>query len=138
VLETSMAKFAQPNTTARSPRVKLGGTVLSLLLLENGRQLCARLHQVSTSGGLLHVDEPLDEGIKVELAFHVGKTTVRGKARLFFPMWATQGCLQPFAFDSLAEEDIRKLQADLEKLLKASTSPIDSRENDTPLRGNNT
>lgn len=129
-----MAKFAQPNTTARAPRVKLGGTVLSLLLLENGRQLCARLHQVSTSGGLLHVDEPLDEGIKVELAFRVGKTTVRGKARLFFPMWATQGCLQPFAFDSLAEEDIRKLQADLEKLLKASTLPVSSTENSaTPL-----
>lgn len=129
-----MAKFAQPNTTARSPRVKLGGTVLSLLLLENGRQLCARLHQVSTSGGLLHIDKPLDEGIKVELAFHVGKTTVRGKARLLFPMWATQGCLQPFAFDSLAEEDIRKLQADLEKLLKASALPVCSTENSaTPL-----
>jgi hypothetical protein len=124
-----MAKFAQPNRTARAPRVKLGGTVLSLLLLENGRQLCARLHQVSTSGGLLHVDEPLDEGIKVELAFHVGKSTVRGKARLFFPMWATQGCLQPFAFDNLADEDIRGLQADLEKLLKASTLPVSSTEN---------
>jgi hypothetical protein len=116
-----MAKLTQPKTTTRAPRVKLAGTVLSLLLLENGRQLCARLHQVSTSGGLLHVKEPLDEGIKVELAFHVGKTTVRGKARLFFPMWATQGCLQPFAFDSLAEEDVRKLQGDLQKLLETST-----------------
>jgi hypothetical protein len=124
-----MTKFAQPNTTPRAPRVKLGGTVLSLLLLENGRQLCARLHQVSTSGGLLHVDEPLNEGIKVELAFHVGKSTVRGKARLFFPMWATQGYLQPFEFDSLAEEDIRKLQVDLQKLLQASTLPISSPEN---------
>jgi hypothetical protein len=116
-----MAKLAQSKATARAPRVKLGGKVLSLLLLENGRQLRARLHQVSTSGGLLHVNEPLDEGIKVELAFHVGKTTVRGKARLFFPMWATQGCLQPFAFDHLAEEDVKKLQSDLQKLLEAST-----------------
>jgi hypothetical protein len=124
-----MAKLTQPNTTARAPRVRLGGKVLSLMLLENGRQLCARLHQVSTSGGLLHIDQPLDEGIKVELAFHVGKNTVRGKARLFFPMWATQGCLQPFAFDNLAEEDIRKLQVDLQKLLEASNLPVTSGEN---------
>lgn len=127
-----MPKFAHPNTTSRAPRVKLGGKVLSLLLLENGRQLCARLHQVSTSGGLLHIDQPLDEGIKVELAFHVGKSTVRGKARLFFPMWATQGYLQPFAFDNLAEEDIRKLQVDLEKLLEASGLPAPGSENSSP------
>lgn len=130
-----MAKFTHPNTTARAPRVKLGGKVLSLLLLENGRQLCARLHQVSTSGGLLHIDQPLDEGIKVELAFHVGKSTVRGKARLFFPMWATQGYLQPFAFDDLSEEDIRKLQADLQKLLQSSTGPVVAAENTAAADG---
>jgi len=127
-----MSRFAQPNATARAPRVKLGGTVLSLLLLENGRQLHARLHQVSTSGGLLHVDQPLDEGIKVELAFHVGKATVRGKARLFFPMWATQGCLQPFAFDNLSDEDVRKLQLDLQKLLEAPTCRISTAANEVP------
>jgi hypothetical protein len=115
-----MVKLAQPNTTARAPRVKLAGTVLSLVLLENGRQLHGRLHQLSINGGLLHLDKPLDEGIKVKLAFHVGKSTVRGKARLLFPMWATQGCLQPFAFDSLPEEDIQNLRVDLQKLLESS------------------
>jgi hypothetical protein len=115
-----MAKFAQPNRTARAPRVKLVGTVLVLLLLENGRHLRGRLHQLSVSGGLLHLDRPVDEGIKVELVFHVGKSTVRGKARMLFPMWATQGCLQPFEFDSLPEEDIRKLQADLQNFLDSS------------------
>jgi len=115
-----MVKFAQPNTTARAPRVKLVGTVLILVLLENGRQLRGRLHQLSVSGGLLHLDRPVDEGIKVELVFHVGQSTVRGQARMLFPMWATQGCLQPFEFDSLREEDIRKLQADLQNLLDSS------------------
>jgi len=115
-----MAKFAQPNATARAPRVKLAGTVLILVLLENGRQLRARLHQLSINGGLLHLDKPLDEGIKVEVAFHVGKSTVRGNARLLFPMWATQGYLQPFAFDSLREEDIQNLRVDLQKLLESS------------------
>jgi hypothetical protein len=121
-----MVKFAQPKTVPRAPRVKLAGTVLILLLLENGRQLHARLHQLSTSGGLLYLDKPLDEGISVELAFHVGKNTVRGKARLLFPMWATQGYLQPFEFDGLPEEDVRNLQLDLQKLLESSTSATTS------------
>lgn len=126
-----MVKFAQPKTVPRAPRVKLAGTALILLLLENGRQLHARLHQLSTTGGLLHLDKPLDEGISVELAFHVGKNTVRGKARLLFPMWATQGYLQPFEFDSLPEEDMRNLQLDLQKFLESSTLSATS----SPERG---
>lgn len=118
-----MVRFSQPNSTLRAPRVKLAGTVLSFVLLENGRQLRADLHQLSISGGLLHVSEPLDEGISVELIFHVGKNTVRGKARMLFPIWATQGCLQPFKFDDLSEEVTRKLQLDLQQLLQPSTSP---------------
>jgi hypothetical protein len=116
-----MVKFAQPNQRPRAPRVKLAGTVLILLLLENGRQLRARLHQLSTTGGLLQLETPLDEGIIVELAFHLGKNTVRGKARVLFPMWATQGYLQPFEFESLPQEDIRKLQLDLQEYLQSST-----------------
>jgi hypothetical protein len=112
--------------------VKLVGTVLILLLLENGRQLRGRLHQLSVSGGLLHLDKPLDEGIKVELAFHVGKSTVRAKARMLFPMWATQGCLQPFEFDSLPEEDSQKLQVDLQKLLKSSVQSARSSPDSKP------
>jgi hypothetical protein len=117
-----MVRLDQPSTDNRAPRVKLAGTVLILLLLENGRQLRARLHQLSITGGLLQLDRPLDEGITVELAFHVGKNTVRGKARMLFPMWATQGYLQPFEFDSLPEEDIRKLQLDLQKFLESPTT----------------
>jgi len=36
---------------------------------------------------------------------------------MLFPMWATQGCLQPFEFADLGEDDRLKLKADLEKLL---------------------
>jgi hypothetical protein len=121
-----MAKFAKPNKAARAPRVKLAGTVLILLLLENGRQLRARLHQVSTTGGLLHLDNPLDEGIKVELAFHVGKNTVRSKARMLFPMWATKGYLQPFEFDELPEADVQNLHTNLQNLLQSSRASAPS------------
>jgi hypothetical protein len=118
-----MARFAQPHTVTRAPRVKLAGTVLTLLVLENGRQLRADLHQLSTTGGLLHLDQPLDEGIKVEVAFHVGGSTVRGKARMLFPIWATQGYLQPFEFDGLSADDIRKLNLNVQELLQTSSSP---------------
>ena len=32
-------------------------------------------------------------------------------------MWATQGCLQPFEFSDLGEDDRLKLKTDLEKFL---------------------
>src|ERR1700690_1683137 len=112
-----MAKAASVKTTSRAARVKLAGTVLSLVRLENGRQTRGKLHQLSITGGLLHLEQPLDEGIKVEVIFHVGRSTVRSKATMLFPMWATQGYLQPFEFDELNEPERSALQANLQKLL---------------------
>jgi len=114
-----MAKPA-PAATNRAPRVKLAGAVLSLVCLENGRQVRAKVHQLSLTGGLLQLDRPLDEGITVEVIFHVGESTVRSPARVLFPMWATQGCLQPFQFEGLSGDERSHLQADLEKLMEAS------------------
>jgi hypothetical protein len=119
-----MAKASAANTTRRAPRVKLAGTVLSLVRLENGRQTRGRLHQLSITGGLLHLEIPLDEGIKVEVIFHVGNSTVRTKARMLFPMWATQGYLQPFEFTDLDDEARSNLQVDLQRLLDCSAAAI--------------
>jgi hypothetical protein len=101
----------------RAARVKFAGSVLALVRLESGKQIRVPLHQLSTSGGLLMLDKPLDEGIKVEVMFHVGSCTVRNKAVMLFPMWATQGCLQPFEFTDLGDDDRIKLEADLQKYL---------------------
>lgn len=101
----------------RAARVKLAGSVLALVRLESGKQIRVPLHQLSTSGGLLMLENPLDEGIKVEVMFHVGSCTVRSKAVVLFPMWATQGCLQPFEFTDLADDDRLKLETDLQKYL---------------------
>jgi hypothetical protein len=106
----------------RAARVKLAGSVLALVRLESGKQVRVPLHQLSTSGGLLMMDKPLDEGIKVEVMFHVGSCTVRSKAVVLFPMWATQGCLQPFEFTDLADDDRLKLEADLQKYLDQATN----------------
>lgn len=119
-----MTRSAQQKNVNRAPRVKLGGTVLFLARLENGRQLRGKLHQLSTTGGLLQLEKPLDEGIKVEVIFHVGNSTVRSKARVLFPMWATQGYLQPFEFDELNEPERSALQANLQKLLKSPTNAV--------------
>jgi hypothetical protein len=115
-----MPQSRQVDNARRAPRVKLAGTILALVRLESGRQIRARLHQLSFTGGLLHLEKPLDEGIKVEVMFHVGGSTIRSKAAMLFPMWATQGCLQPFEFADLGQEDRLKLETDLQKFLDSS------------------
>jgi len=103
----------------RGSRVKLGGSVLALVLLENGRQIRARMNQLSVNGGLLSLENPLDEGIKVTTLFHVGTTSIRSRAQMLFPMWATKGCFQPFRFLELPETDRYNLAKELEALVRA-------------------
>ncbi len=106
----------------RGSRVKLGGSILALVLLENGRQLRGRMNQLSVNGGLLSLERPLDEGIQVTVVFHLGSTSIRCRARMLFPMWATQGCLQPFRFAELPEADHASLNRELESLVRAGAS----------------
>src|SRR5271163_3572450 len=106
----------------RGTRVKLGGSILALVLLENGRQIRARMNQVSVNGGLLSLENPLDESIRVTVLFHLGCTSVRCRAQMLFPMWATQGCLQPFRFLELAEASYASLNRELENLVRAGAS----------------
>jgi hypothetical protein len=108
----------------RGARVKLGGSILALLQLQNRRQIRTRLNQLSANGGLLQLEKPLDEGIVVEVLFHVGSTTVRSKAEMLFPMWATKGCLQPFRFKELNETVRASLEDDLNALLKISPGAV--------------
>ena len=123
-----MPRSRQTDTARRAPRVKLAGAVLALLRLDNGREVRARLHQLSFTGGLLHLEQPLDEGIKVEVMFHVSDSTIRSRAVMLFPMWATQGCLQPFEFANLSEDDRQKLESDLQKFLNTTPNPSSSFE----------
>jgi hypothetical protein len=112
----------QSRTEDRPARAKLHGTILALIQLENGRRVRARVHQLSTSGGVLNIGSPLDEGITVLLMFHVGNTTIRNKAEMMFPFWATRGYLQPFRFVDLADEERAKLDSELQSLLIPQSS----------------
>jgi hypothetical protein len=101
----------------RAERVRFQGTVLALVQLENGRSVRARVHQLSANGGILQLPAALDEELNVLLLFHIGSTTVRGQARMQFPLWSTRGCLQPFRFTGLGEEARDRLQDYLQSLL---------------------
>jgi|SRR5580692_4522342 hypothetical protein len=99
-------------------RVKLRGSVLVLVRLPNKRDVRAAFHQLSLSGGVIHLDKPLDEKLGVELIFHLGVDTIRTKAQMLFPMWATQGWLQPFRFVDLCDVDRQTLDANLKSLVE--------------------
>jgi len=117
--ETELATSAtrEEAKTRRPFRIKLRGSVLALLRLPNRRDVRAAIHQLSITGGVVHLEKPLDEKIKVEMIFHLGGCTIRGKAEMLFPMWATQGWMQPFRFVDLAENSRETLDRHLKSLL---------------------
>jgi hypothetical protein len=119
-----MSPAPQIQREKRGARVKLGGSVLALLQLQNRRQIRARMSQLSANGGVLQLDTPIDEGVVVEILFHVGTTTVRNKVEMLFPMWATQGCLQPFRFKDIPDEVRASLEQDLIVLLKITPGTV--------------
>ncbi|HWY20780.1 MAG TPA: hypothetical protein VNX26_06130 [Candidatus Acidoferrum sp.] len=104
-------------------RVKFRGSILTLVRLPNRREVRGKLHQLSTTGGLLNVEKPLDEKLKVELIFHLGQTTIRENAEMMFPMWATQGWLQPFRFVELPEASKNALEANLLAFVQSTQPP---------------
>ncbi len=98
-------------------RVKLRGSVLVLVRLPNRRSVQGAFHQLSTTGGVIHLEKPLDEKLEVELIFHIRETTIRSQAQMLFPMWATQGWMQPFRFVDLSEADREILDVNLKSFL---------------------
>lgn len=114
---------ARPASQDRPFRVKLRGSVLTLIRLPNQRQVRGKLHQLSTSGGLVHLEMPLDEKLKVEFIFHLGNTTIRQRAEIMFPMWATQGWLQPFRFVELPEASKNVLETSLLSFVQSVQEP---------------
>jgi hypothetical protein len=114
-----MSPTASAQKRQRGPRVKLLGSTLALVLLENGRQVRARINQLSVNGALLSLENPLNEGIRVTVLFQLGVATIRCRAEMLFPMWATQGCLQPLKLLDLPDTDRASLARELEALVRA-------------------
>jgi len=122
----SVAVEASPSSLPKNQRpfrVKLRGSILALVRLPNRRQIRGTFHQLSTTGGLIHLEKPLDEKLVVELIFHLGDTTIREKIQMLFPMWATQGWLQPFRFIDLPEASRTGLEAGLALFMQGPANP---------------
>ena len=85
--------------------------------VEGTTSVRAKLRELSATGGLLALAEPLDQGEFVELAFPTNNGSVRGMAEILEPrVKANSGCLQPFRFIALEDEDNKSLQMALESL----------------------
>jgi len=104
-------------------RVKLRGSILTLIRLPNRRAVRGKLHQLSTTGGLMHLEKPLDEKLEVELIFQLGETTIREQVQMMFPMWATQGWLQPFRFIKMPDATRIALDTSLTQFMQRQQEP---------------
>jgi hypothetical protein len=122
-----MTNFPQPRRKIRAPRANLWGTASATIRLENGRELWAKTLRISITGGLLELATYLDEGVTVNLTLHLGTRTVRGKAATLFPMWASQGYLQPFRFTDLRDEECRVLETEIGELIKHASLSVPGR-----------
>ncbi|HTW59981.1 MAG TPA: hypothetical protein VMD99_17780 [Terriglobales bacterium] len=127
VAETTPAESTPAETTRggskkadRPFRVKLRGSVLVLVRLPNKRDVRAAFHQLSVTGGVVHLEKPLDEKLGVEMIFHIGGATIREKAQMLFPMWATQGWMQPFRFMDMTDASRASLDSHLKAFLGES------------------
>jgi hypothetical protein len=72
---------------------------------------------------VIHLEKPLDEKLEVELIFHIREATLRGKAQMLFPMWATQGWMQPFRFVDMSDANRETLGEKLKSFVGEAAKP---------------
>jgi hypothetical protein len=122
-----MSYFPQPNPVNRARRVKIGGSVLVAIRSEGTQPVRAKLHELSATGGLLILSKAFGQGEFVEVAFQTSKGTVHGMAELLAARCgSSSGCLQPFRFVALDDEDHTRLRMALESLLDQTTVGVPS------------
>jgi hypothetical protein len=99
-----------PGQVPRPFRVKVRGSILALLRLPNRRMVRGKVHQISTTGGLLNVEKPLDEKLQLELIFHLGETTIRERVEMILDA-NLRALLHPDEEKSSAESSLQEDQA---------------------------
>ena len=113
-----MTYFPQPNPANRARRVKVGGSVVVAIRSDGAQPVRAKLHDLSLTGGLLVLSKALEQGDFVEVAFQTSKGIVQGMAELLAARrQSTSGCLQPFRFVALEDDDHTRLRMVLDSLL---------------------
>jgi hypothetical protein len=113
-----MTHFPQPDPVKRAPRVKVGGSIAVAIRSEDGPPVRAQLHELSATGGLLILSQAFEQGDFVELAFQTSQGKIRGLAEVLAARRElTSGCLQPFRFVALDDEDRTRLGLALDSFL---------------------
>lgn len=121
IVLAAMTHFPQTNSSRRSPRVQLNGSVAAAIRAEGGQKARAKLQSISITGGLLQLPVELSSGDFVEIAFHTRSGAIHGMAEMLQPVRKFQSaCLQPFRFVALGDEDHRKLRMALDTALDRS------------------
>ena len=116
-----MTHSPQSNSSRRSPRVQLNGSVAAAIRAEGGQHARAKLQSISITGGLLQMPVELSSGDFVEIAFHTRIGAIHGMAEMLPPVRKFQSaCLQPFRFVALGDDDHRKLRLALDGALDRS------------------
>src|SRR5207245_8838426 len=82
--------FPQPNPQRRAPRIHRGGSVLALVMLDDGQRAKGKLQTISITGGLLRLGKSLGQGDFVEIAFQTQSGPVLGMAEMLSPMVGTR------------------------------------------------
>ena len=112
-----MTYFPQPNPAQRARRVRLPGSVVVEVRSKGSQPVRAKLHVLSVTGGLLVLSEALEQGDFVEVAFQTSYGAIRGMAELLPARSKSKsGCLQPFRFVALEDEDHTRLLTTLQSL----------------------
>ena len=113
-----MTYFSQPNPERRARRVRVPGAVAVAVRSEGSQPVRGLLHVLSATGGLLVLSKALEQGDVVEVVFRTSHGIVRGMAELLSATCqSTSGCLQPFRFVTLDDENHTRLRMTLESLL---------------------
>ena|ERR1700746_487875 len=105
-----MTHFPQSSPTKSAPRVKLHEFVVVTIRVQGTHSVRAMLQEVSATGGILILTKALERGEFVEVAFKTSQGSVYGMAEILeAKLESSKGCLQPFRFVALDDEDHRKL-----------------------------
>ncbi len=88
--------------------------------MENGRQVRAKLRQLSISGGLLDLATCMEERAWAELTIYLSSGAVRTTAEMLFPMRREGTFLQPFRFTSVGADELCALDREVTGLLQQS------------------
>ena len=113
-----MTHFPQPNPAQRARRVRVPGSIVVAIHSKGSQPVRAKLHELSATGGLLILSKALEQGAFVEVVFQTSRGKVQGMAELLSPRRESKsGCLQPFRFVALDDEDHARLRTAMESLM---------------------